>query len=365
MEQLQGYLKKVYRSAFSDEARQRILRLRSKAKRGVRGLIGSFTVRCQVCRSRNVLRYKDSSADHIAFALFICRDCGFIFVHPVPDLSNVYSYTDVPELGEGEEVWNADFLKAIESRAERKGKLLEIGFGNAQFLKLAHESGWEVYGVDLSPLFVEHARSQLQLPNIAHGTIEEMAFADEQFDVVAAFNFIEHVPDLRATLKEIRRILRPGGTLALLCPNISGIYHKVGPELFGGRDPLDISWVPPMHLSYFNKSNFKKLLESAGFEVTSDESHLTTSLWLQHQVTVGPDVTERKLEQLLDEIRASGNQRGRSKADAFHKRIVALLRERMIWAMISDLIKLEAALGAECAILYISRKAVDGASGNR
>jgi 2-polyprenyl-3-methyl-5-hydroxy-6-metoxy-1,4-benzoquinol methylase len=349
--------KSIYRNNLSIETKQKLARLRARAKRGVRGVIGSLSVRCHVCRSKNVLRFSNPATAHLAFPLFICRDCNFIFVHPVPDLSGVYSYSDVPEFGEGESLWNARFLESIEKYAQPKGSLLEIGFGDASFLKLAHERGWEVHGVDLSPLFVRHASETLGLPNIKEGTIEGAGFPDNSFDVIAAFNFIEHVPDPLETLKLLRRLLRPEGTLALLCPNLSGIYHLVAPEIFNGQEPLNISWVPPMHLSYFNKSNFKRLLESAGFAIVADESHLTSDLWLQHRVTLGPQVTDEKLEQLLAEIRDAKRSGGNGQVGRYRARISSLLRDRMMWTMISDLMKLEPALGAENAVLYLSRKA--------
>lgn len=358
-EQMAGLetLKKIYRNALSLKTRRRIALLRNRGKRQLRLVIGSLSASCRVCRGKNVLAFESSGTADLPFPLFICRDCHFIFVHPIPDLSNVYSYHEMPQFGLGQHIWNDHFLGAINKLSHAKKSLLEIGFGDGSFIRLAHEDGWNVHGLDVSPLFVEHAQHKLALPNIRQGTIEESDYPDESFDVIAAFNYIEHVPDPRNTLKHLRRILRADGLLVLLCPNLSGIYHSVAPEIFGGTEPLNISWVPPMHLSYFNKENFERLLESEGFKVIADESHLTSYLWLQHAAVLGPEVTNLKLQKLIAEIEEARKSNNDAALFECRERITDLLRQRMLWVMLQDLINLEPALGAENAVLYMSRKA--------
>jgi 2-polyprenyl-3-methyl-5-hydroxy-6-metoxy-1,4-benzoquinol methylase len=284
----------------------------------------------------------------------LCKDCDFIFVRPTPDPSTYYAEAGMPDLGAG--VWNRHYLESIEKHSAGTGKLLEIGFGDAGFLKMAHDKGWEVYGADLNKSQVRHATEALKLPNIACGTIEELGYSPEYFDVVAAFNFIEHVPDPRATLQSIWRIVRPGGLVILLCPNISGIYHLLIQDIFPDSDPLNLTWVPPDHVGYFNKRNLKLLIENAGFRVVGDESHRTSDLWRQHEMTIGPKVTEAKLRQLLAEINSSLSPAGEARVAVYRDRILKLLLERMCWAMVSDIMELEPALGAENAILFVGQK---------
>ncbi len=352
-----SFARNAYRKTLSEDTKHKLGALRGKARKGVGTLIGAFAARCQVCGGKKVSRYRNPAVARLLFPLFICRDCGFIFVYPTPDLSACYSDTQVPEMGEGEQLWNSYFLDSINKFAEHRGKLMEIGFGSGSFLKLAHEQGWDVYGVELSPLNVKQASEELELPNIHYGTVEDAGYPDNLFDVVAAFNFIEHVPDLRATLGQLRRVLRPGGLLVLLCPNISGIYHELVPEVFGDNDPLKITWIPPIHLSYFNKSNFKQLLESTGFQVLSDESYGTNLLWLQHKTSIGPQVTEEKFVQLVAAIRSSPAPEGTARVNEYREHIAELLRQRITWQFISDIMQLETSLGAENAIMYIGQKA--------
>lgn len=313
-----------------------------------------LTGRCNVCGSRKLTGFDNSITAQLPFTFNRCRDCDFIFVLAPPNSGSTYETFEVPDLGD--EVWNQHYLTNINRRAPGRGKLLEIGFGKASFLKLAQRDGWNTYGVDLSPVHLRHAQEKLKLPNISLGTLQDAAFPSEFFEVVAGFNFLEHVPDPRKTLEEILKILKPGGLLAVMCPNLAGIFHSLMPELLGANDPLRISWVPPEHLSYFNKNNLRLLLESVGFTDVEDASEGMSTLWQQFDPKMGPNVTNKKLDELVSEISASNERKGEERVHAFKERIRTLLAERMTWAMLTDLRKLEPALGSEVGIFYLASK---------
>jgi SAM-dependent methyltransferase len=308
-----------------------------------------------VCEGRNIVPFLNRRVQRLPYDFHLCEDCGFIFVHPLPDLLIYYSEAEMPDYGGG--VWNTHYLKAIEKHTATKGKLLEIAFGNASFLKLAHDHGWEVHGVELNSSRIRHATEVLGLPNIASGPLEEVGYSRECFDVVAAFNFIEHVADPRGTLQSIWRILRPGGLVALMCPNISGLYHLLVQDIFPDSDPLNLTWCPPDHVGYFNKRNLKLLMERAGFAEVADESRRMGDLWLQHEAAIGPKVTDGKLRQVLWEIESSMLPKGEARTAAYRERIVKLLQEQVLWVIMSDVMELEPALGAEGGILFIGKKA--------
>jgi hypothetical protein len=97
-------------------------------------------------------------------------------------------------------------------------------------------------------------------------------------------------------------------------------------------------------------------MEDVGFTVIGDESYRTSSLWQQHEMTIGPKVTEEKLRQVLSEIKSSPAPGGEARVALYRERIMNLLRERMSWLMISDIAEIESALGAENAILFVGRK---------
>lgn len=357
-------LRASYQKIFPPTVRARVWRLRhrlrnlsSESRSLKRHLSFRRSGRCPVCRGGKLDNYTNQAIAQLPFRFYVCRDCDFIFVLPPEDLAGEYDAHTIPDLGEGEELWNQHYLDCINRYAGAPGRLLEIGFGTASFLKLAHDNGWEVFGTDLSEPQVKHAQENLKLPNISRGLLEDLAFPDDSFDVVAGFNFLEHVPDARKILEEIKRILRPSGVLAIMCPNIAGIYHTLMPEILGANDPLQISWVPPQHLSYFNKTNLRLLLESVGFVDLEDASHAMSTLWRQFEPELGQQATDRKLAALLADIEASSLTKGDGRVAEHRQRIKRLIVERMTWTMLSDLMKLEPLLGAEVGVLFVGRKA--------
>ena len=310
---------------------------------------------CVACGHRKFVRYRNPAADKFPYRFYQCRNCDLIFVAPVPDVSAYYDGLTMPEFGEGQNDWNVHYLDAIE-RHVSGGKLLEIGFGDGSFLTLARDRGWETHGADLSQPSVQRARNELGLPNVEVGTLDTLDYPDNFFDVVAGFNFLEHVANPADTLTTIRRILKPGGVAAIMCPNISGIFHLMVGEILGENDPLKISWCPPDHLSYFNKRNLKILFESVGFKVVEDASHHMFTLWRQHEVTIGPQTTTPKLEDLLEKIGNATSAKGDERVAEFRNEVKRLLLERMTWTMLSDIMRLEPALGAEGGIFFVARK---------
>jgi 2-polyprenyl-3-methyl-5-hydroxy-6-metoxy-1,4-benzoquinol methylase len=141
----------------------------------------------------------------------------------------------------------------------RTGDLLEVGFGAGAFLQRRKAEGWAVTGLDFDPTAVERVRSQLGL-NVHCGSLQDAAFAERSFDVIAMSHVIEHLPDPRAVLRECFRILRPGGTLVLITPNTASLGHR-----WFGRDWFGTD--APRHLYLFNLENLSALVSQHGFTV--------------------------------------------------------------------------------------------------
>lgn len=103
----------------------------------------------------------------------------------------------------------------------RESRLLDVGFGGGLLLELAHRRGVRVLaGVDPSVDAVSALRARARRLAGAElrlevAGVEQLPFADGSFDVVASTNTVYFWPDLGAAFREARRVLRPGGTLAL------------------------------------------------------------------------------------------------------------------------------------------------------
>jgi 2-polyprenyl-3-methyl-5-hydroxy-6-metoxy-1,4-benzoquinol methylase len=93
-----------------------------------------------------------------------------------------------------------------------------VGYGSA----LLASGSARVVGGDVDGESIEYARTRYGAPNVEFQVLDAMAlpFADAAFDVVCSFETIEHLPDRDAYLREVARVLRPGGTYLVSTPRV-------------------------------------------------------------------------------------------------------------------------------------------------
>lgn len=205
-----------------------------------------------------------------------CASCRAFSISPYPPEREVASFYDsplytphaTPVLAHGETEASAlDRLrrqyaigrKAFLPPAPAGGRLLEIGCGNGGYLFLMRRLGWDVVGVESAPDVARIARDSLGL-DVRAGTLEASSFPDAHFHCVALHHSFEHLHAPSAALREVRRILRPGGVIAIACPNARSLVHRLL-----GR--FCMSWDPPRHLQMFTAPSLRRLVEGCGFKV--------------------------------------------------------------------------------------------------
>jgi SAM-dependent methyltransferase len=93
--------------------------------------------------------------------------------------------------------------------------ILDAGCGSGRTLDELIDYG-DACGVDVSPAAVAATRARGHEAHV--GSVEELPFADDTFDLVTCLDVVEHTPDDRRTLAELRRVTRPGGALLLTVP---------------------------------------------------------------------------------------------------------------------------------------------------
>lgn len=139
-----------------------------------------------------------------------------------------------------------------------QGSLLDVGCGNGQFLQNMKNLGWEVKGVEIDERAVTTARKFLGL-DVISGTLENAQFPDNFFDIVTVSHVIEHLYDPINFLGECRRVLKPGGKLVLLTPNINSFCHKMFKQSWRG---VEI----PRHLMLFSLPTLEACARKAHFD---------------------------------------------------------------------------------------------------
>lgn len=97
--------------------------------------------------------------------------------------------------------------------------VLEIGSGMGSLLHHLRQRGHRAVGVELRQEFIDNAQAYYGPLPIQHVTGVDLPFPDRSFDVVMSFDVFEHIPDSDAHLREVTRVLRPGGTYLIQTPN--------------------------------------------------------------------------------------------------------------------------------------------------
>lgn len=151
-----------------------------------------------------------------------------------------------------------DDLSEIERFLPDKGRILDVGCAYGWFLEAARERGWQTSGVEIEEATAAVAREAGI--DVRIGTLAGAGYEGASFDAVGLWDVLEHIPDTDAFLAECRRILRPGGILAVQSPNVRSVMAKLMKD--------DWSWLLlPQHVYHFTPSSLRRTLERRGFEV--------------------------------------------------------------------------------------------------
>ena len=145
-------------------------------------------------------------------------------------------------------------------RLDGRKRLLDVGCGNGSFLDaMRRQTGCDVRGLDLSPAAVEQAKRLYGL-DIFPGTITQAPLTDASFDVVTAWWYLEHVPDPRESIKEMARLLKPGGLCVIGVPNCDSYFARIFKDKWYHLDC-------PRHLCLWSPVTMKRLLGDHGLSV--------------------------------------------------------------------------------------------------
>jgi 2-polyprenyl-3-methyl-5-hydroxy-6-metoxy-1,4-benzoquinol methylase len=158
----------------------------------------------------------------------------------------------------------AEILDELEPH-RGEGRLLDVGTSIGLFLRLALDRGWTGLGTEFGRRALAYARDEIGVEAV-DTPIEELSGT---YDVVTVLSVLEHVNQPRAFLREIVRLLKPGGVTYLVVPNVDSLACRVLHEhaaTFDGRN----------HLLYFSPRTLRELLEREGFAVLSTRTRVAS-----------------------------------------------------------------------------------------
>jgi ubiquinone/menaquinone biosynthesis C-methylase UbiE len=126
-------------------------------------------------------------------------------------------------------------------------RVLDLGCGKGRFAARLQDGGAEVVGLDVSAAMLAGASGLDRV----RGSARRLPFAGGVFDAVVAVEVFEHLGDVEAALDEVRRVLRPGGLLAVVDKN-AGSFNAVRP------------WLPNLALKWLDERRGRWMYPAGG-----------------------------------------------------------------------------------------------------
>ncbi len=189
------------------------------------------------------------------FAAKQCR-CGIVYIDPRPEPGAVD-----PAVDHHHRVyyaWTAKTRVEWLRRFVPAGTILDVGCGEGEFAAAAVARGYRVDGLDPSAERAAIAEKKAGI-RVELGLVESAALPDHHYDAVFHVDLLSHFPDPVASLRAMRRCLKPGGTM---CFEV-GLFGKLSPrwQRWSGRANL------PTHLWFYDRASLAAVLGKAGFRI--------------------------------------------------------------------------------------------------
>jgi len=213
---------------------------------------------------KSFISVKDFSVSGESFSLLLNEEYQILKTHPQPTLDKLgsyYEFEDYISHTDGkrtlfEKMYHfikrkaiRDKVKLINSYQPVKGRILDIGAGTGDFLLECKNQNWDILGIEPN----DKAKGIALGKGIKFGdTIEKLE--SNSFDVITMWHVLEHVPDVEHQVAELKRLLKPSGTIIIAVPNFKSYDANHYKEFWAAYDV-------PRHLWHFSKTAIEKLFD--------------------------------------------------------------------------------------------------------
>ena len=230
---------------------------------------------CPVCNKGKFspfLNCVDYTVSRETFSIVSCNGCGFKFTNPRPadaDLGKYYksdNYISHSNTKKG--IVNYLYQVVRKHTLEKKlslvnslgskGKILDVGCGTGEFLSICKRGGWETLGIE-----PDQDAKALGIKNYGLSVLQETALKtlpESSFDIISMWHVLEHVPNLNERLRDLKKILKPGGSIIVAVPNCSSKDALRYKQFWGAYDA-------PRHLWHFTPKDIQAIFSEQGMRV--------------------------------------------------------------------------------------------------
>ena len=223
-----------------------------------------------VLNKKHFLTVKDHSVSKEIFELYHDETLDMLITFPQPDLENLGKYYESEDYISHTDNKRSLFEKAyhfvknialknklnlINGEQSQKGRILDIGAGTGDFLLTAKNDGWETIGVEPS----DRAKNIAIQKGISF--VNEISdLENNSFDVITMWHVLEHVPNLELQIQELKRLLKPTGTLIVAVPNFKSYDAQHYKTFWAAYDV-------PIHFWHFSKKAIQSLFDKVDMKL--------------------------------------------------------------------------------------------------
>ena len=215
------------------------------------------------------LKVKDYSVSQETFELLYDDELDMLITYPQPSLDKLPSYYEsvdyISHTDGNKSLFEKMYqfvksialknkLKLINSQSA-KGRILDIGAGVGDFLSVCKNDGWQTIGIEPSDKAKNIAKSK------GVSFVENLSeLEDHSFDIITMWHVLEHVPNLEEQIAELKRLIKPNGTIIIAVPNFKSFDAKHYGQFWAAFDV-------PIHLWHFSKTAIQKLFAKEKLEL--------------------------------------------------------------------------------------------------
>ncbi len=219
--------------------------------------------------TKHFLNVKDYSVSQETFELLHDADLDMLITNPQPSFEKLPSYYEsvnyISHTDGNKSLFEKMYqfvktialknkLKLINSQSS-KGKILDIGAGVGDFLAVAKNDGWETFGTEPS----DKAKAIAIKKGVSF--VDNLSqLENNSFDIITMWHVLEHVPDLENQIAQLKRLLKPSGTILIAVPNFNSFDANYYGKFWAAFDI-------PIHLWHFSKTAIKKLFAVQNLEL--------------------------------------------------------------------------------------------------
>lgn len=237
-------------------------------------------------KKSNYLSIKDHSVSGEKFKLILNSEYGFLETTPKPSLEKLpdyyksedyISHTDT-QRNLFEKVYHLirslslkKKLKLINSFSSDEKNLLDIGCGTGDFLQIAKQNNWNIFGIE--PNNDARKIANKKTTNAVFDIEQLLKFEPKSFNIITLWHVLEHLPNLEEHINILKKLLKPNGTLIIAVPNHKSYDAKYYKEFWAAYDV-------PRHLWHFNKTSISKLVSKVSMEVIKTKPMLYDAFYV-------------------------------------------------------------------------------------